>query len=120
MNVIVADTVAMRLRGLFWRKGFTGALLLTSCNDVHTCGMRQPIDIAFLAADGMVLESHCRVGPWRRLRCPGAASTLERFASNSPWLEPGECFDLKDFVVTALEGGQQHEGLSGMQGGCVR
>ena len=56
------------------------ALAFPRCSSVHTCGMRVPLDIAFIACDGTVLAHHAAVRPWRMLACPGAAAVLERFS----------------------------------------
>lgn len=101
METIIACTLWQRLRGLFGRDGFTGELLLLPCDDVHTFGMRRAIDVAFLAGGGTVLEVHRSVSPRRRLRCRGAGATLERFARDGPWLEPGERVDLGRLMQAA-------------------
>jgi len=53
----VAATRAERRRGLLGRDGFNGALLLQHTRWVHTLGMRFPIDVAYLDADGNVLKT---------------------------------------------------------------
>jgi uncharacterized membrane protein (UPF0127 family) len=53
-----------RGRGLLGRDGITGALVLRPCRQVHTIGMRFPIDVAFCDADGVVR----RVATLRRHR----------------------------------------------------
>lgn len=55
-------------------------LAFPSCTSVHTCTMRRPIDVAFIARDGRVIARHDGVGPGRVLACPGAACALERVA----------------------------------------
>ena len=57
MRVEIACSTWSRLRGLLGRKRFDGVLLLMPCNDVHTFGMKAPIDIAFVEQDGFVAES---------------------------------------------------------------
>ena len=52
--------------------------------------MRKPIDVAFVGADGTVIESHRSVVPNRRLRNRRAAATIERFAAEDAWYEPGD------------------------------
>ncbi|MBC2888247.1 DUF192 domain-containing protein [Gordonibacter massiliensis] len=74
---------------------FTGpndkALLLVSCNDVHTVGMRHAIDVAFVDRAGLVVEAHRAVGPLRRLRNAKAVAVVERFAScDAPWFAVGD------------------------------
>ena len=90
MNVEIACTLRARLMGLYGKDAFDGVLMLVPCNDIHTFAMRRPIDVAFVAADGAVLESHRAVTPNRRLRNRRAAATLERFASESAWYVPGD------------------------------
>jgi uncharacterized membrane protein (UPF0127 family) len=54
----VADTRAARRRGLLGRDDVDGALVLTPARAVHTLGMRFDLDVAYLAADGTVLDLH--------------------------------------------------------------
>ena len=69
----------------------SGALLLAPCNDVHTAGMRHRLDIAFVDAQGLVLEAHRDVGPCRRLRNKSAEAVVERFSScATPWFTAGD------------------------------
>lgn len=98
MEVEIACSTSSRLRGLLGREEFSGALLLTPCNDVHTFGMRRAIDIAFIEPDGTVLEAHRGVGPCRRVRCRTAVATIERFAAETPWFDRGDRVELKDYV----------------------
>ena len=51
-----AGTRRARGRGLLGRDGFTGALVIRPCRQVHTMGMRFAIDVAFCDADGQVLH----------------------------------------------------------------
>lgn len=90
MDLEIACTTRARLRGLFGRPGFDGVLLLVPCHDVHTFGMKRPLDIAFVAGNGTVVESHRGVEPRRRLKNREATATLERFACASPWFAPGD------------------------------
>ncbi len=62
--VEVAETARARRRGLLHRDGFDGAFVLRPCRNVHTAGMRFPIDVAFCAADGTVLRT-TTLAPWR-------------------------------------------------------
>ena len=67
------------------------ALLLGSCNDVHTAGMRHRLDGAFVGAQGLGLEAHRDVGPCRRLRNKSAEAVVERFSScATPWFTAGD------------------------------
>lgn len=51
----IAVTRRARRRGLLGREEFEGALVLRPCRQVHTIGMRFPIDVAFCDRDGFVL-----------------------------------------------------------------
>jgi uncharacterized membrane protein (UPF0127 family) len=53
----VADTRRARRRGLLGRDSMEGALVLEPCRWIHTIGMRFPIDVAYLDADGIVLKT---------------------------------------------------------------
>lgn len=73
----VADDVRTRARGLLGRDGFEGALLLRPAMQVHTLGMRFPIDVAFCDRDLRVLAC-VRMAPWRFGRPRfGARSVIE-------------------------------------------
>jgi uncharacterized protein len=50
----VATARRARGRGLLGRDGITGALVIRPCRQVHTIGMRFPIDVAFCDGDGTV------------------------------------------------------------------
>jgi uncharacterized membrane protein (UPF0127 family) len=53
----LATTRRERGRGLLGRDGITGALVIRPCRQVHTVGMRFPIDVAFCDRDGVVLHA---------------------------------------------------------------
>jgi uncharacterized membrane protein (UPF0127 family) len=78
-TVPVATTLPSRLLGLaLLRGGRAGAgLLIPRCRSVHTFGMRFPIDVLFLDADGRVIALSRGVPPCRVIRCPGAMAVLE-------------------------------------------
>ncbi len=54
--VEVARTRAARRRGLLGRDGIDGVLVLEPCRQVHTIGMRFPVDVAFCDRSGVVLR----------------------------------------------------------------
>jgi uncharacterized membrane protein (UPF0127 family) len=60
----IAGTHRARRRGLRGRDVIEGALVLRPCRNVHTVGMRFPIDIAFCDRDGIVIRT-CSLRPWR-------------------------------------------------------
>lgn len=91
-----------KARGLLFKRPREGALLLMPCGDVHTVGMRHRLDIAFVDAAGVVLESYRSVGPFRRLRRKGAVAVVERFSScESSWFSAGDRVG-----VVRVEGGR--------------
>jgi len=77
MNVVIARGFLLRLRGLAFRRGFAGALLLPRCRSVHTFGMRFGLDLVWLGAAGEVVRVDRGVPPWRVRWCRGARSVLE-------------------------------------------
>ena len=95
MNVRIACSLGARLRGLLGEGEYDGALLLAPCNDIHTFGMRRPIDVAFVSPEGIVIQSHRMVGTRQRIRCKNAAATIERFSTEEPWFEFGEHIQLE-------------------------
>lgn len=52
----VAESRSARRRGLLGRDGIDGAFVLVPCRWVHSIGMRFPLDVAFVDADGKVLK----------------------------------------------------------------
>ena len=66
-RVLVADSWWRRFRGLLARPALKKGegLLLLQCGSVHTIGMMQTIDVAFLDAQGRVVRSLPRLRPWR-------------------------------------------------------
>lgn len=53
----VAPDRRSRARGLLGRDGIDGALVIDPCRWIHTVGMRFPIDVAYLDADGVVVKA---------------------------------------------------------------
>ena len=53
----MAMTRQERRKGLLGRDGLDGAMVIEPCRWVHTVGMRFPIDVAFLDADGLVIRT---------------------------------------------------------------
>ena len=53
-----------RARGLIGRDGHEGALVLSPCRWIHTVGMRFPLDVAYVDAEGIVLRT-VRMGRFR-------------------------------------------------------
>lgn len=65
--VHLANTFVTRLRGLLGRDtlGPREGLLISPCRDVHTCGMRFPIDIVFLDKALTVVRLRASSNAWR-------------------------------------------------------
>ena len=53
----VAVTRRTRRRGLMGREAVEGVLVLRPCRQVHSFGMRFPLDVAFCDRDGFVLHT---------------------------------------------------------------
>ena len=79
MRVPVADRLGMRLLGLAFlpREGAGPGLLIPRCRSVHTFGMRFPLDLVFLDADGHEIGRRSSVPPGRLVSEAGADSVLE-------------------------------------------
>ena len=79
-----------RLLGLEFKRKTCDSYLFLNCNCIHTFGMRKPIDVAFLALDGRVLQVNREVKASRVISNKDAINTVERFSCASHWLVPGE------------------------------
>jgi uncharacterized membrane protein (UPF0127 family) len=53
----IAESRSNRRRGLLGRTDLDGALVIRPCRSVHTLGMKFPIDVAFVDADGVVMKT---------------------------------------------------------------
>lgn len=84
-------------------------LVFPACASLHTFGMRQPVDMAFVDATGVVRLSKRAVPPGRVVSCPGAAWALERPASQDRWLEESELVQWLSTGREAREKGEEHE-----------
>jgi uncharacterized protein len=86
MRVSIARTRRQRLFGLALapRPSEPSALLIPRCRSVHTFGMRYPLDVAFLDAEGRVLSVRSAVPPGRVVTHPDAAAVLEAPAGRLP------------------------------------
>lgn len=69
-RVLMADTWWTRLRGMMGRpEPETGeGMLLSPCQSVHMYWMKYPLDVAFLAADGRIVEAYHGLQPSNRSR----------------------------------------------------
>lgn len=86
----LATTAKERLRGMLFRDPDDVTRLLIPCHDIHTFGMRYPLDVAFISRDGRVLEVHRNVATMRRIRRKEASLVAERFSRDGEWLKEGD------------------------------
>ncbi len=93
----VAVTRGQRRKGLIGRDGMEGVLVIRPCRQVHTFGMRFPIDVAFCDRYGFVLH-RTTLAPrrvsrltWRSyFAIEASAGAFERWK-----LEPGDVVEVK-------------------------
>ena len=66
-NVIVAERLLERMRGLLGKRGLENgeSLLIKPCKGVHTLGMRFPIDVIFLDSGNNILNMRENMPPNR-------------------------------------------------------
>ena len=86
-----------RARGLIGRDGHEGALVLSPCRWIHTVGMRFPLDVAYVDAEGIVLRT-VRMGRNRMgLPIPKARMVIEAEAGElARWgLHVGDLVELR-------------------------
>lgn len=106
MKMRIASTWFSRVKGMLVDREHPDpgeVLLLTPCRDIHTVGMRFPIDVAFVDEDGCVRLVYEGLGPGKRLFCEAATAVLERPSptgsiytrpSAEPWFQVGEQIEL--------------------------
>src|SRR4249920_2887614 len=93
----VAASRGQRTRGLTGRDDLVGALIIRPCRQVHTFGMRFPIDVAFCDGAGVVLHVSC-LAPRRvsRLVWRSAFAIEARSGSFERWkLRTGDVVEIK-------------------------
>lgn len=68
-----------RTRGLLGREqlGTGEGLLITSCNSVHTVGMRYAIDVVFIDVDSKIIKIASNLRPFRLSGAFNSKSVLE-------------------------------------------
>jgi len=103
-DVLASAEVARRVRerttGLLGRnqESMTGALVLRPCRQIHTLGMRFPIDVAFCDREGVVLRT-VTVPPWRITRVVWRSGFVVEAAAGSfeRWqLRTGDTIEVKE------------------------
>jgi uncharacterized protein len=103
-DVLASAEIAQRARerthGLLGRDAgsMTGALVLRPCRQIHTLGMRFPIDVAFCDQEGVVLRT-VTVSPWRVTRVVWRSGFVVEAAAGSfeRWhLQAGDTIEVKE------------------------
>ena len=79
MDIVVARTVLRRARGLAFRPDPPDgwALMFPRCRSVHTFGMRFPIDVVFVDAQGHPVRVTRALAPRRIVFCKRARAAIE-------------------------------------------
>src|SRR4051794_38056581 len=78
----LAQSRRAKRRGLMGRETVEGAFVLCGCRNVHTFGMRFPIDVAFCDRSGMVVHT-ATLRPWRVSKVvPRSAFVIEAEAGS--------------------------------------
>lgn len=94
----VAETWGERMRGLVGRPGYEGALLVLGWRSAHSCGMRFPLDVAFLDEE-LVVVATAKLRPWSvSLPRRGACHVLQaRMGAFERWeLRPGDKVEIRE------------------------
>ena len=95
----VADSFWSRLRGLLGTDALANGdgLILRPCTSIHMFGMRYPIDVAFLDAEGRVVATYAALAPgrWTRIhRTARAALELPAGTLSEAATAPGDRLDI--------------------------
>ena len=96
----IARSARERTVGLLGRDpgSVAGALVLRPCRQIHTLGMRFPIDVAFCDREGVVLRA-VTVSPWRVTRVVWRSGFVVEAAAGSfeRWqLRAGDTIEVKE------------------------
>ncbi len=95
--VEIARSAKERMRGLLGRASIEGALVLMPCRQVHTLGMRVPLDVAFCDANGTVLRVDT-LRTWRMSRVVWRSRFVVEAATGAfeRWgIRPGRTLEVK-------------------------
>lgn len=89
LHIQVADQFFKRLRGLMLMPPLrpSHAMLLTRCPSVHTCFMRQCLDLVYLDEQGFVTRCIGNLGAWRASSWRGKDATGKAYARAEHVLE---------------------------------
>ena len=91
-RLIFAATFWTRFRGLQFRKSLLSdeGLLIVPCRSIHTHWMRFAIDVVMLNRDGVVVECHPCVRPWRMLASDRSVSYVLETAAGGVRCSAGD------------------------------
>jgi hypothetical protein len=66
-NILIADTPLKRIIGLIGRKQLAKdeALIIRSCNSIHTLFMGFPIDVLFVSSKNKIIFLKTHLQPWQ-------------------------------------------------------
>lgn len=121
MKMRIASTWFSRAKGMLTDQQQIDSgevLLLTPCRDIHTIGMRFPIDVAFVDEGGCVRLVYEGLGPGKRLFCESATAVLERMspiASASVMLATESWFHVGDQIGIGTLAAMEVEEWGGLQ-----
>jgi hypothetical protein len=96
----VADSAAMRNKGLLGREGLAlgEGMWICPCQAVHTFGMQFPIDLVYLDRERRIRKLVSAVPPWRLSGCLWAHSVLELPSGTirATLTQPGDTLEFLD------------------------
>ena len=104
MKVVLATSLWERLTGLLVRSRCANgeALMLAPCKSVHSFGMQDALDVAFVDKEGRIVASERNVQPSRVCSHPKAAAVLERRSRSASayWPLEGERLWISSSMMT--------------------
>ena len=65
IDIKIADTSFLRIKGLMFRKEINEGLLIKPCNSIHTFFMRKNIDVLYLDKRGEIIKIVHAMKPWK-------------------------------------------------------
>ncbi len=88
-----------RLRGLFAYSGQEVLLAIMPCKSIHTCGLKEAINVAFIDKKGCVIASYKNVSPWSFLYEIKAYGVIECWSGKSNvWYDKGDRVVMNTFM----------------------
>jgi uncharacterized protein len=129
-RVRLADDLARRLRGFLFRPAPSPGegILLSPCRAVHMFGVRFPLDVVFISAQGQVVATYRDLGPWGRSALHGSAlhalelpagtirATGTAVGDVLSWTVVGDAEDVMDPPASARSQDQGSNGAPGSNG----